>query len=276
MGVIGVGDETYLYINGIKTLERILLHDSVSLLPITATFHYGKISGLLKSDLDYAVAAVSGRNLASQIEITAENPEQLVTMAWNAAWDCLLLGALFHCDVMDNLQCDKPVEKLDEAKYVNITNYAFRSILNEPYLLTSDDISWINSYYSSAYDLLEKESYMTAVHAMASYQWHSLPRVQLAIIWSGIEALFQASTEISFRISLYIANFLSNGDKESAKTLFDHTRKLYSARSASVHGSKIKGDVKELVNDSAVLLNQIIRRCAEVNALPEINDLVFL
>ena len=204
MGVIGIGQETYLFVNGISTPNAIMLRDSVALLPVETSFHYGKVSDMLKSDLDYAVAAISGRNIASQIKITADTPKQLAGMAWNTQWDCLLLGAIFHCEAMSNIQCDKPVEQLEDAAYINITNYGFRAILNEPYNLTIDDERWINDHYSAAYKMLDVESYMTAIHSLASYRWHSMPRVQMAIIWSGIEALFQASTEISFRISLYM------------------------------------------------------------------------
>lgn len=125
-----------------------------------------------------------------------------------------------------------------------------------------------------AYQLLDNDSYRTAVHAMASYAWHSIPRIQLTILWSGIEALFEASTEISFRISLYIANFLSD-NKDDAQELFSKTKKLYSYRSAAVHGSKIKGDILALVSETANLLNRIIRRCAELGELPHTEDLVF-
>ena len=100
-----------------------------------------------------------------------------------------------------------------------------------------------------------------------------MPRVQLAILWSGIEALFNASTEISFRISLYIANFLAN-DTAEAKITFEKIKKLYSSRSAAVHGGKLKGDINEIVSDSAILLNRIIRCCAE-QGLPKTDDLVF-
>ena len=275
MTITGTGTETYLYINGISTTEEIKLHDTVSLLPVTAKFHYGKVSDLLKNDIDFAVAAVSGRTLASQMRINAVDAEQLAIFAWNSAWDCILLGAIFHCEVMGNIQCNKPIEQLEYATEINITNYAFRAILSEPYQLTADDVHWIKTNYSDAYKLLDNDSFMTAVHAMASYKWHLMPRVQLAILWSGIEALFEASTEISFRISLYIANFLADNDTEKAKDLFTRTKKLYTSRSAAVHGGKVKGNIEELVSESAVLLNRIIRRCAEMKALPKTENLVF-
>ena len=251
------------------------MHDGIALVPVTAEFHYGKVSDLLKSDVDFAVAAVSGRTIASQIRIKAPDEKQVALIAWNAAWDCILLGALFHCDVMANIQCDKPVEELESASFLSITNYEFHALLSAPYCLTHVDINWIDKYYLSAYSLLDREPFMTAVHAMASYKWHSMPRVQLAILWSGIEALFEAQTEISFRISLYIANFLAGNDAAEAKNIFAKTRKLYASRSAAVHGGKAKGDIPNFVSESATLLNRIIRRCAELGKLPDIDNLVF-
>lgn len=275
MEIVAHGTEAYLYINGISTLKEILLHDNIILEPVLVPFHYRKVSDLLKNDVDFAVAAVSGRTIASQIRIFAADEEELACTAWNAAWDCILLGALFHCEVMGNILCDKPVEELNEATSVIVTNYAFHAMLSATYGLTEDDLKWIKSYYPAAYKLLDKDPFVTAVHAMASYKWHSVPRVQLAILWSGIEALFDASSETSFRISLYIANFLAGEDPVEAKGLFEKARKLYSSRSAAVHGGKIKGDTGDLVSESAALLNRIIRRCAELGALPNVQELVF-
>ena len=275
MKIVGYGTETNLYINGISTPKEILLHDDIILAPVLVPFQYEKVSYLLKNDVDFAVAAISGRTIVSQIRIFASDEEELARTAWNAAWDCILLGAIFHCEVMGNIQCDKPVEQLNEATSVSVTNYAFRAMLSAPYGLTEDDMRWIESYYPTAYKLLDNDPFMTAVHAMASYKWHSMPRIQLAILWSGIEALFEVSSEISFRISLYIANFLAGSDTAEAKELFDRTRTLYSSRSKAVHGGKIKGNLEELVSESAMLLNRIIRRCAEINTLPDTENLVF-
>ena len=275
MKVVGKGTETYLFLNGISTSKEILLREGVYLVPLTGDFNCEKVSNLLKNDVDYAVAAVSGRTIAAQIRINAVDEKQLTISVWNSLWDCILLGALFQCEVMGNLQCDMPIEKLEKAEFIHITNYAFRAILSEPYCLKDDDIVWMLHNYSAAYKMLEQEPFRIAVHALSSYRWHSLPRVQLAVIWSGIEALFEANYEISFRISLYITNFLSGHNSTEAKELFKRTRELYSSRSAAVHGGKIKGDINILVSESASLLNQIIKRCAELRKLPDIDNLVF-
>ena len=110
---------------------------------------------------------------------------------------------------------------------------------------------------------------------MASYRWHSMPRIQLAILWSGIESLFNVSTEVSFRVTLYIARFLADRDDIKANEIFKKVKKLYNMRSSAVHGNKMKEDISSFVDDSAALLNQLILSSAEIGELPTaIADLI--
>lgn len=185
-----------------------------------------------------------------------------------------MLGALFNHNVICNIQSNQPIEKIAKAEYVHITNYELRALLSDVYHISEEDEAWLKKHYKTAYKLLEKESFQTAIHTMASYRWHSVPRVQLAVIWSGIESLFNVNTEVSFRISLYIANFLGETEAQ-AKQIFKKVRKMYSLRSSAVHGNKAKDNLKSAVVDSANLLNLILRRCAELNKLPDIDNLVF-
>ena len=110
---------------------------------------------------------------------------------------------------------------------------------------------------------------------MASYRWHSMPRIQLAILWSGIESLFNVSTEVSFRVTLYIARFLAGRDDIKANEIFKKVKKLYNMRSSAVHGNKMKEDISSFVDDSAALLNQLILSSADIGELPTaIADLI--
>ncbi len=274
MGMVAFGTECYLFLNGISVSNTLQLHDGVYLHPVQKKAHLEECAHLLENDVDFAVFVLSRLTVAAQLQITAKTSEFLVACAWNSQWDCLLLGALLNCNVMCNVQCNKPIEQITEATYLHITNYELRALLAESFQISADDEVWISQYYQNAYRLLEDNAYQTAVHAMASYQWHSVPRVQLAILWSGIESLFNVSTEVSFRISLYIANFLTD-TTEQAKELFQQVRRLYSARSTAVHGNKIKNNLEDMVQESASLLNRILRCCAERNSLPNMDDLVF-
>ena len=101
-----------------------------------------------------------------------------------------------------------------------------------------------------------------------------MARVKLAILSAGIEGMFGASSEIRFRISLYVARFLHPDDAEQRRDVFDAARKLYNTRSAAVHGSKIKGDISTAVSESEAILCQLLRCCAERNSLPDEDELV--
>jgi len=50
---------------------------------------------------------------------------------------------------------------------------------------------------------------------------------------------------------------------------------MYSSRSSAVHGNKTKDNLESEVVNSANLLNQILRRCAELNELPDVENLMF-
>lgn len=274
MGMVGVGTESYLFVNGLSTSKPLPLHNNITLCPAKSSAKWDGVLSLFENDIDFSIAVLSNATISSQLYITAESTELLLASTWNAQWDCVLLGALLNCNTMCNLQCDQALENIEKASYLHVTNYELRALLSPPYCLSGSDEAWLSANYERAYKLLEIDTFQTAVHAMASYRWHSVPRVQLAILWSGIESLFNVNAEVSFRISLYIANFLSD-DSEQADKIFKKVKKLYSARSTAVHGNKTKDSLENVVHESAELLNQILMRCAERSSLPNVEDLVF-
>lgn len=275
MGVVGIGTETYCYLCGLSVSHPVSLSDDVVILPANSKFEAKDVSEKIKSDIDLSVVVLSAPTIVSQMKITATDSKHLAINAHNSQWDCFLLGAILDCDIMFNLQSDKPIEQASESRYINITNYNFHGILHEVYHLSTEDEEWIKTNYNRASILLDNDLFSTAIHSMASYRWHTLPRVQLAIIWSGIEALFKIESEISFRLSLYVAKFLGENDINKEKELFCRVRNLYNMRSAAVHGGKIKGDSIALVSESASILNCLIRRCSELGHIPDVDELLF-
>ena len=75
-------------------------------------------------------------------------------------------------------------------------------------------------------------------------------------------------------VSLYIANFLGENEAQ-AQQIFKQVRKIYSSRSSAVHGNKTKDNLESAVEESANLLTRILRRCAELNKLPDVDNLAF-
>ncbi len=223
---------------------------------------------------DIAVVAAFIPRTKAQFAITATTKRELAIIAWNSSWDAYLLSAFLDAEVGFNLQSDTSGSSIAANSTLRATNIHMHGMSNDPpYSLTEIDATWICAHFKNGQNLLEDDSFRTAVHCLATYRWHTLPRVRLAILWAGIEGIFGASSEIRFRISLYIARYLHPTDPDLRQQIFDEVMKLYNVRSAAVHGSKIKGDTTLAVVKSAEILRKLLRRCAVDGSMPDAREL---
>lgn len=102
---------------------------------------------------------------------------------------------------------------------------------NAKTILTKEDADWINDNYEIFNSLAAKsEGFRFALSAAVNWQYASGPRMAIAQLWSGIEALFGISSELVYRISLQIASLLEERGI-ARQDRFNQVRKLYGARS---------------------------------------------
>lgn len=227
-----------------------------------------------KHEIECGLNIMMLHRVESEFRITADTQKKLAIRAWNSQQHSVLLSALFQCEVAWNFQSDVSANELTPRDKLHMTNHGMRGISAQPVRkLNEDELVWLAVNYEHAYELLEKSPFDTAVHSLWSYHWHPHPRHKLAILWAGIEGLFEIHSELSFRLSLYVARFLEPDNRERSKEIFEKVKRLYGQRSAAVHGSKMKGDPHGCARESAELLFRLIRRCVEISALPEVEQL---
>lgn len=273
MAIFGKGKETYLYLNGIKPSEPIDLSDGVVLLPASCQPNPDDIIAKSRSEIDIGVACVFLRSVSACLHITADGPKELAIKAWNAQWDAVLLSAILDCEIGHTFQADVPPENFATSKDFHVTNYAFKGLkFGKLKKVTPAKHRWITHHYKSAKALLDEDRYRDAVHCLSSYRWHSMPRAQLALLWSGIEGLFGVDYELSFRLSLYAARFLSPRSRTNQRAIFDSTKKLYSVRSKAVHGGKLE-NASQFVERSVDFLRELVMKCAATRSLPKTDEL---
>lgn len=265
--------ETYLYINGIKIPRGIRIGKHAELLPAKPSYNKTILDSFKDNDVTYGIALMFLPLVSSQLKVTCENSEQLARLSWNSLWDVGLLGALFDCESACNFQSNTSVSELKHDSRVKITNFHLRGLSKSVYELSAEETNWLESNFIHARSLFDFEEFMNAIHCLSTYRWHTHPSAQLAIIWSGIEGLFNIDSELVFRLSLYISRFLYPDDKREREVLFNKVKKLYRQRSAAVHGSTIKGDAREGVKDSASLLSKIIYEFIRSKNIPNTDDL---
>jgi hypothetical protein len=230
--------------------------------------------GMAEGPEDAAVFLMYLPRVSSELKIVAPTQKALAAEVWNSSWDVLLLGALFGCEVGENIESESPSTEVKRGTVLRSTNHYFHAWRNRPHMLSEADCAWLESNFSHARNLNNNFAFQSAVHCMASFHWHPHPRPRLALLWAGIEGLFGIESELSFRLSLLSAKFLEPDDSAAAREVFKQVKDLYKARSKAVHGSEMKGDANALINDSATLLKKLLRRCVECQALPDSEGLV--
>ena len=266
-------EESFLYVSGLSVTETIKLCENVEIMPACCDPSTDLIIKQSCSEIDLGIAAIFLRRVGAQVKISGVTGKELAAKAWNAQWDVVILSALFDCDAVANFQSDTPAELLSNNSHLSVTNYHMRGSVNSLYIITAEDVHWLNTHFQNARSLLDVDRFSDAVSARSSYRWHPNPRTQLAVLWSGIEGLFDIQGETVFKLSLFVAKFLEPDDKYQAKRILSSVKKLYKSRSSAVHGSKIKGDRSQLVSESSELLERLIRRCIEVGSIPDVEEL---
>lgn len=275
MKIYGTGNETFLFVTGISVKQTLELYPGVCLLPVNKKLEFGTIAKKMPHNGDIAIAVLCAPFIGSQLKIEANDPETLAKKAWNAQWDIVLLSSILNTPANWNIQSDSAIENISKESLLYITHYRLDGSLLQPHKISYEESSWIKDNFINAKTLLDKAwQFETAVHSLASYSWHSLPRVQLAVLWAGIESLFGITSELSFRLGIYIANFLSH-DISSAEDLLHKVKNMYKIRSSAVHGNKMQTDLQASVKEAAELLQTLIKRCVEQKSLPNIDKLNF-
>ena len=264
-------NETYLYLSGLSTERNVQLSEWVELQPVQKKLSSDVILSLGKTNVDFSIICLFLPHIRSQLKIQGQTPEETVRLAWNAVHTGMQIGAFVGKEVMCNLQSDVPVEKLTTESEVYVTNYYLKGFSFSSYSLTDIDIEWIEKNFNQI-SALDDEAYNTALHCLSTYRWHTIPRARLAILWAGIEGLFKIDSEITFRISLYIAYFLEPDNQLKRRRIFNDVKKLYRIRSRAVHGGKVSIDTSDAVDQSASLLLKLVRRCAEIGKMPDLKS----
>lgn len=273
-GLLGGRRSTYLLVTGLVPTRRIKLAAGVELLPVSAVPKPDEVLFRVEG-IDIHFVALFIPWVEAQLKVSGNGSKDVAIRAWNAQWDVLLLSAIYNVPTSCALQSTTRVDRLGQRSKLNVIHHFFydHPARQDAYEIGEPEAQWLEANFSTAQSLLVDHRFQTAVHCLATYRWHSLPRARLSLLWAGIESLFAVDSEIVFRVSLYTAKFLAPDNPQEQKTLFDSVRSLYKLRSQAVHGGKMKGEPGQSVSESSRLLSRLVRVCIERNALPDVASL---
>ncbi|MFC3801023.1 hypothetical protein [Cohnella sp. GCM10012308] len=145
--------------------------------------------------------------------------------------------------------------------------------------ISSDDISWTNNNYLNFAKLLSDTRFRTSIDSLTTHHLQHNTRMTIALLWSGIEAIFGVQSELRFRLSAQIASLLEARGRNRYE-LHQKIKKLYDFRSKAVHGSAITEDkIQEHIIEVRDLLSRIIIyfiECDRILSINEFEELLFL
>lgn len=142
-----------------------------------------------------------------------------------------------------------------------------------------EHILWTaNNIMSFARLMSQEDRFNTAVGVFHSHIYSYNMRTAASALWAGIESLLGAESEITFRISSYIAAILrERGDRRLA--LYRDVKKLYGERSKAVHGGKIDDErMRQHIIRAREVLSALIKNITErghMYTLHELEQLIF-
>lgn len=162
-------------------------------------------------------------------------------------------------------------EKKCTVQFVEDVPTAKRLAKSSP--VADGDLKWVGENLLHFAQLLEIPNFRLAVESLATHQHQASDRMMVAMLWSGIEALFSIKAELTFRLSTFVATTLeSPGAKR--RDLYRRMKKLYSIRSKAVHGAKLSvQDIHKHVVEVRQILSRLLCAFIEIGKVPSEDEI---
>ncbi|MEI3376393.1 MAG: hypothetical protein V8R08_00885 [Coriobacteriales bacterium] len=217
---------------------------------------------------DFGIAAAYLWLVDAQVVVKGENAKELMIKTWNALTPLYYLSGLTDANILPCIQCTTSAAELSEQGRMHALPMTNCGLPKECMKLSAERCTLLEEQIANGMSMINDKIFHRAAHALWSYKWIPADTSQMAIIWSGIEALFGVQSELSFRLSYEASIFLDLGIDG-----FKQIKKLYTERSKAVHSrSPIS---REAVSESAELLRSLIIKCSELECLPSEEALLF-
>jgi hypothetical protein len=142
----------------------------------------------------------------------------------------------------------------------------------EPTLVADGDFDWVRRHAGKLVELTADERFETAIEALSTYMHAANGRMMAAQLWAGIEALFEVTYEISYRLPLLAALYLTPRGPGCRK-LRNEVKQLYKDRGTVVHGGKVDEEkLRGHVSGVRKLLARLLGRMVEHGQIPSKED----
>ena len=145
---------------------------------------------------------------------------------------------------------------------------------DNPVAVSDSMLAWAKQHQGNFDHLLENEAFKRALLSYCNSHHLFGFESRVMLLWSGIECLFEASTELTRTLAIYSALMLDKTSPNSRYELYKRIRKEYERRSKVVHGSRDKKfPVEQAYKGASEILIRLLARCVEISRVPTPEEL---
>jgi hypothetical protein len=255
--------------SGITLTEEISVADGATLRPRTIESDIERLRCRASSQLEYGLLCSIAPNVTFELVTSAGTAREAALKNWNNQYALIFLSivarSFIHCSIqVSGSYRDDPDQPLIVSHGHGIT-----LLKAAPTIVSSDDLADWKALLPNFTRLLEINRFQYAASIAGTVYVHPNPSVQVASIFSAIEALIDVEQELRFRISMTVAKLLSDDPIERPR-LFRKLKKLYDVRSKCVHGGgTTREKIIECRDESLEILRQLIIFLVAKGELPD-------
>jgi hypothetical protein len=262
-------DHVYSWLgSGISLPFEKKVNDVLTIRPRAIESDIEKLRDKASSQFEYGLLCSIAPTITFELETSAETPEAAAINCWNNQYALIFLSIVSRAFVFHTIQVPGGYDS-DPSKQLSVSFAHGISMLNiKPKEVSAEELSIWAKLLPFFTSLLKLERFRFAVSVASTLYIHPNPTVQVASIFSAIEALIDVDQELRFRISMIVAKLLTHTSNDRI-LLFKKMKKLYDARSKCVHGGGLDHDKVLACRDEALeILRRLIIDAVERNEIP--------
>ena len=256
---------------GISVTQALELSPGVVLRPSPPKHEAEVVAEGCESLQEYA-AILSMTEFATFFIEVADEPggSALAARTWNSLW-------LFH---LLALACKRPCDALycwsgsSKIQFSLVTPHVVSREQPTSVLAAIEQLEWARTNIDSFHSLMSDPKFITSLLSYTNSHHLFGYRPRIMQMWSGIESLFNVSSEISRTVALYSSLMLEKENVDARYACFKRIKKDYDARSRVVHGGvSNESALEEAYRRASEILAALLARCVELARVPTPEEL---
>lgn len=254
--------------SGILLATEVSVADDMILRPITVESDPERLRNRAGSQFEYGLLCSIAPTITFELVSSGATPEEAAIKSWNNQYALMFLSIVLRTYVHHSIQASGGYNTGEDVLAVSFA-HGMPLLKCEPKPVGADELQEWKNLLPNFIELLQVERFRFAASIAGTLYVQPNPVVQVASIFSAIEALLDVEQELRFRISMLVARLLAN-DPIPRQELFQRMKRLYDGRSKCVHGGGLAGEKVFQCRDASLdLLRRLIMHFVQQNKLPD-------